>query len=372
MRSPQLADNRPANGSIVSNLATYFIFLLSQPMEPLVSILIPCYNAEKWIEEAINSALSQTYGNFEVIVVDDGSKDNSVEIIQRFGSRIRWETRPNHGANATRNRLLELSQGEWVQYLDADDYLQPHKIKRQIEFIVQNPQTDLVYSPSLLQQHNYLVEAILKNRQPKRSPDFPQTLNLEPPDNIVQEVLPIPKPHDPWILLTRWYLPQTGSPLWRKQAIIDVGGWKKKQPCCQEHELYLRLLQANKQFSYFKEAASVYRQWSETTLSKQDQNRTYRYRLEITNQAEAYLERTQQLTVFRQNAINQARFECARIIWLTDKSWSKAIIQQISDRDLSFMPTGHCAPEIYRLMYQFFGFDFAETVAAFKRSLMFT
>ena len=79
---------------------------------------------------------------------------------------------------------------------------------------------------------------------------------------VEQEVIPIREPRDPWILLARWWLPQTGGPLWRRQALIDVGGWKPDQPCCQEHELYLRLLQARAEFCYFEECHAVYRHWS--------------------------------------------------------------------------------------------------------------
>jgi glycosyltransferase involved in cell wall biosynthesis len=85
-------------------------------MDIKVSILIPCYNAERWISQAIESALNQTYQYKEVIVVDDGSTDNSLEIIKSFGDRIHWETGENKGGNITRNRLLELSTGEWLQY----------------------------------------------------------------------------------------------------------------------------------------------------------------------------------------------------------------------------------------------------------------
>jgi glycosyltransferase involved in cell wall biosynthesis len=341
-------------------------------MNPLVSILIPCYNAEGWIEQAITSALNQTYYPLEVIVVDDGSSDNSLEIIKSFGERIHWQASNHCGGNPTRNRLLDLSQGEWLQYLDADDYLLPNKIAKQIEFLTQYPDTDVVYSPSIFQAHNYVVEAALKNRKHQPLIASPQALNLDSPNTITQEVLPIPQPHDPWILLARWYLPQTGGPLWRKQAIIDVDGWKPDQLFYQEHELYLRLLQAGKQFNYFGEAGLVDRQWSKTRVEKQGQIETYRRRLEITDKIEQFLAQIQQLTPARQNAINQARFECARIIWLIDKPWSKSIIKQIRDRDLTFIPAGNCAPEIYRLMYQFLGFNFAETITAVKRSLIFS
>ena len=309
-----------------------------------VSILIPCYNAERWIKQAIESALNQTYSPIEVIVVDDGSTDNSLEIIKSFAHSIRWETGANQGGNAARNRLLALSRGEWLQYLDADDYLFPNKIEQQINFVTNHPDVDVIYSPSIF-EHHFL-------------------------DKVQQEILPIPQPHDSWSLLARWDLPQTGSPLWRKQAILDVGGWKIDQPCCQEHELYLRLLKAEKRFLYFSEAGSVYRQWSESTVCKKNRLETYRRRLEIIDKIEQHLTEIKQLSQLRQDAINQARFECARIIWLTHKQWAKKIIEQIRNQDINFIPSGNCAPEIYRLMYQFLGFDFAETVAAFKRSLV--
>ena len=80
-------------------------------MTKFVSILIPCYNAERWIAQAIESALAQTWSEKEIIVVDDGSTDRSLEVIRQFDGRIRWETGPNRGGNVARNRLLELARG---------------------------------------------------------------------------------------------------------------------------------------------------------------------------------------------------------------------------------------------------------------------
>ena len=100
-----------------------------------VSVLIPCYNAEQWIAEAIESALKQEYKNKEVVVLDDGSTDSSLDIIRTYEKYIRWESQSNQGGTAARNRLLELSTGEWIQYLDADDYLLPEKISSQTKDI---------------------------------------------------------------------------------------------------------------------------------------------------------------------------------------------------------------------------------------------
>ena len=101
--------------------------------------------------QAIESALAQTWAEKEVIVVDDGSKDGSLGVIRSFGDRIRWETGPNRGGNPVRNRLLELARGEWLQYLDADDYLLPEKVAGQMEFLAEHPETDVVYGPSTIE-----------------------------------------------------------------------------------------------------------------------------------------------------------------------------------------------------------------------------
>src|SRR6516162_5899582 len=113
-----------------------------------VSILIPCYNAERWIAHAIDSALAQTWNEKEVIVVDDGSTDSSLDVIRGFKDRIRWETGSHRGGGAARNRLLELAYGQWIQYLDADDYLLPNKIAHQMGFIAANMGLDVVFGPA--------------------------------------------------------------------------------------------------------------------------------------------------------------------------------------------------------------------------------
>lgn len=101
---------------------------------PLVSILIPAYNAERWIGATINSALDQTWVKKEVIVVDDGSSDATLDVVRRFESKsVKVLTQENSGACSARNMALALAQGDYVQWLDADDLLAPEKISLQLE-----------------------------------------------------------------------------------------------------------------------------------------------------------------------------------------------------------------------------------------------
>jgi glycosyltransferase involved in cell wall biosynthesis len=99
---------------------------------PLVSIIIPCYNAEKYVADAIQSALNQTYANCEIIVIDDGSTDGSLEVVKTFGTCIRYATGPNRGGCAARNRGIDLAHGEFMKFLDADDTLLFDAISAQV------------------------------------------------------------------------------------------------------------------------------------------------------------------------------------------------------------------------------------------------
>jgi glycosyltransferase involved in cell wall biosynthesis len=102
-------------------------------MEPLVSILIPAYNAEEFIAASIRSAIVQTWPRKEIIVVDDGSTDGTADVARRFASKeVAVVSKQNEGAAATRNHAFALSQGDYVQWLDADDLLAPDKIERQL------------------------------------------------------------------------------------------------------------------------------------------------------------------------------------------------------------------------------------------------
>ena len=103
-------------------------------MQPLVSILIPAYNAERWIADTIRSALAQTWPRKEIIIVDDGSRDQTLRIAREFASKaVAVITQENQGASVARNKAFELCQGDYIQWLDADDLLASDKIARQME-----------------------------------------------------------------------------------------------------------------------------------------------------------------------------------------------------------------------------------------------
>ena len=117
-----------------------------------VSILMPMYNSEKYIKESINSILNQEYKNFELIIVDDGSIDSSIEIVKEYNdSRIKlYENIENKGLPYTRNKLLSLATGEYIALLDSDDIALKNRIKAQVEFLEENKNIDIVGSSAII------------------------------------------------------------------------------------------------------------------------------------------------------------------------------------------------------------------------------
>lgn len=116
---------------------------------PLVSVVIPAYNCARYVEEAIGSALAQDYPALEVVVVEDGSTDATLEKLtqlqDRYPDRVRVFTQPNSGSAVARNRGIREARGEFIAFLDADDIWLPEKIRAQIAYLQSHPDVALVY-----------------------------------------------------------------------------------------------------------------------------------------------------------------------------------------------------------------------------------
>src|SRR5262249_59293001 len=98
---------------------------------PTISVVIPCYNGARFLRETLASVLAQTLPPLEVLVIDDGSTDDSGAVAESFGPPVRVIRQPNQGESVARNRGIEEAKGEWVGFLDADDLWNPDKLERQ-------------------------------------------------------------------------------------------------------------------------------------------------------------------------------------------------------------------------------------------------
>lgn len=131
-------------------------------MDQLVSIIIPCYNQAHYIAKALKSVQKQTYTNWECIVVNDGSQDQSEAIVQSFSKedpRIQLMNQKNAGVAAARNNGYNKAQGEYIQFLDGDDWLHPDKLKTQVDYLEKYLSIDIVYCNHL---HYYEQKDLLE------------------------------------------------------------------------------------------------------------------------------------------------------------------------------------------------------------------
>jgi len=110
-----------------------------------VSVVVPCFNAARWIRDAIDSVLAQTYDDVELVVADDGSTDESPAVVRSYGGRLRYLRQENAGPSAARNLALRAATGEYVALLDADDRFHPTKLARQLAAFAERPDAGAVY-----------------------------------------------------------------------------------------------------------------------------------------------------------------------------------------------------------------------------------
>lgn len=111
---------------------------------PTVSVIIAVYNGEKYLREALDSILKQTYPDIEIILVDDGSSDRTNEIVQSYGTQIRYIFQPNQGQPSAQNHGICLAKSPYLSFLDADDLFHPEKTRLQVSFLQSHPEIDFV------------------------------------------------------------------------------------------------------------------------------------------------------------------------------------------------------------------------------------
>lgn len=212
-------------------------------MSKLVSIVIPCFNAQKWVAEAINSCLNQTYPNLEIIVIDDGSTDQSLEILKSYQDQIIWETGPNRGGNYARNRGFSLAKGDYIQYLDADDYLLPEKIEAQVRCL-EATEGDVAYGNWRYQNHTSDGKISLEEIQicgPKT--DFLESL-----------------------LSNENWVPLVGV-LFTRKTVEKTGGWDENLKAAQDRDFLISTAINNSHFVYQPDCHSIYRKHGNVTVS---------------------------------------------------------------------------------------------------------
>ena len=183
---------------------------------PHISVIVPVYNGEKTIRETVESVLNQTWQDFEIIIINDGSQDRTLDVISGIqDSRIKVFSYPNAGQAASRNRGIGKASGEYIAFLDADDLWTADKLEAQYQALQENPEAKVAYSWS-----NHIDE----------SGKFLRTGSHVTANGNVYERL---------LLLN--FFEHGSNPLIHKQAFVEVGGFDESLPPTEDWDMWLRL-----------------------------------------------------------------------------------------------------------------------------------
>ena len=189
---------------------------MNQSNQPLVSVVIPCYNHENFVQDSIQSVIDQTYQKIELIIIDDGSKDGSVEKIkemipacqERF-IRFEFRHRPNKGLSATLNEALEWCEGKYFSALASDDIVLKNKIDIQTKYMEENPKTTAVFGSAnyIDENNNIKILAKLKRQEYFFNKIFLNECQFYAPTQLMRKsVLDEVGGYDPDILVEDWYM----------------------------------------------------------------------------------------------------------------------------------------------------------------------
>lgn len=312
-------------------------------MSSLVSVIIPCFNAGKWIDEAIKSCLKQTHTSLEIIVIDDGSTDNSLEIIKSFGDKVTWESRSNQGGCSARNRGFALSKGDYIQYLDADDYILPEKIKTQL-VCLKETEADVVYGD--WRYHKHLPDGT----------SFLDQINICGPKEDFLESL---------LLDAQWIAPMAF--LFTREAVIRSGGWDERLKTGQDRDFFVSAALSGAKFQYQSGCHSIYRRYGNVTVSTSSKERWREGHFALMDKAEHKLAQSGQLSTRYRQALAQSYYGKIRAdrtsINGSQYNW---VLDKIVSLDPDFEPVN--VRQTYSLLRKMLGFQTTEkTIRLLKK-----
>jgi len=211
--------------------------LSNDGQRPAVSVIIPAYNAAGFISETLQSVFAQTYRDFEIIVVNDGSPDTAAleAVLRPFADRLVYLPQENRGVSAARNTGIRAARGRYVAFLDSDDLWEPEFLAAQMGMLERDPSLDLVYADGLI---------------------FGDTRES---GRTFMELFPSQGEVSFESLLLRRCTPLTSTVVVRREAVLEVGAFDESIRTSEDHDLWLRLAVAGKHLSYQRQVLTRYR-----------------------------------------------------------------------------------------------------------------
>lgn len=217
----------------------------------MISVIIPTFNKASLLMEAIESVLSQTFQDFEIIIIDDGSTDGTGEIVEKIGDpRIVYHFQNNEGVNRARNKGIEISKGDHLAFLDHDDIWLPFKLELQMACLDKHPEVDFVFSNfnALFDETKKIIPSYIKKQYSVFSQnklDFQQIFSFREDIRTISKRFAHIEGSFFWgnmlptILLGNYAL--NPSRLIRKRAMEKIGGFSEKFPITDDYEAIIRM-----------------------------------------------------------------------------------------------------------------------------------
>ena len=298
----------------------------------LVSVIIPCYNVQDYIENCIESVFNQIYKPIEIICVDNNSNDKTYSILSKFESESKIKVYKcfDKGANYARNLGIIKSKGNWIQFLDADDILLPEKIELQVREILKNTNIDVIFSPHI-----------------KRS--------MENTDTIIScnEIVEL------GLLSTK--LGITSSNLFKSSKLNSCGMWDVNQNSSQEYELMFRMYKKKAIFKYSRNNMTIIQSRKTGQISTLNLKENWERYIDLRLEMLSFFNKESRIIIFEnQNHINQLLFDLLRILYKFNQLKALAIYNKYLQ---NFSPqksesTGY----IYIIIFNIFGFSMTEKI----------
>jgi glycosyltransferase involved in cell wall biosynthesis len=298
-----------------------------------VSVVIPCFNVEEYVEECIRSVLEQTYKHIEIICVDDGSTDGTVSKIKNIQSagnaNIRLIETPNRGAPAARNSGVQYANGGYIQFLDADDILLPDKIGHEIDLIKNSNCFPSFVVGDYIRSYGNGSENIIRADQ-----------------------------RSYWYGLLGIRLGITSSNLWSKRALHQVNGWDESLISSQEYDLMFRILQKEPVIIYDRELNTILRHRN-NSISQTNFRENRIIAIRLRRQIYDFLELNGLLTDDLNRHYYQFLFTEVRALFGKDRKEALQLYENL-------FPVGFRLTErklyekTYRFLFKVFGFKIAQ------------
>ena len=325
----------------------------------LVSVIIPCYNAAEWVGEAIDSCLDQGYRPLEVIIVDDGSTDDSLDIARRYAERhdaVQTVTQPNRGAPTARNRGVRISNGPYVQFLDADDRLVAGKFERQVA-ILRRGNTDVVTGAWRPLVERDVAQQAVRDKRFELGDVRTPYLSDDPLASLVR--------YDGWA--------PPAAQLMTREIVERVGGWDESLTCMQDVDFLVRIARAGGCFERVDDVCAHRRELNRPTVSTRDDEAFKRNCFRIYERLFEHFEKTG-WTEERKESLVHGYGWLARHYFAHAPSRFEQCLHRLHQMDSEYVPPSDLPTGNRRLhlLSRWIGYRNAERVALYFRRLKST